>query len=107
MYHFAHIGPEMFDLISIVMPKIMNEWEYVTYALRYDVNITKSIKEKQREDPKKCCHEFFQDWLTTNNGAKAGPKSWLTMIEALKQVNIADNIIEDIIAKVKKKLKSE
>ena len=52
----------------------MNEWEYIAEVLRYDLATIKSIKDKEREDPKKCCQEFFKDWLMTNNGAKAGPK---------------------------------
>ena len=92
----------MFDLTKIVIPNIMNEWEYITEALHYDLAIIKSIKDKEREDPKKCCQELFKDWLMTNNGAKAGPKVWTTLVHALKEVDeISADITEDIIAKVK------
>lgn len=91
----------MFDLITIVIPKIMCEWEYIAYALRYDLATIKAIKEKKREDPKKCCEEFFKDWLTTDNGANAGPKVWSTLFRILKEVNeISAEITEDIIVKV-------
>lgn len=80
----------------------MNEWEYIAEALRYDLATIKFIKEKEGKDPKKCCREFFKDWLMTNNGAKAGPKVWSTLLDTLKEVDeIADDIIEDIIGKVK------
>ena len=93
----------MFDLTKIVIPKIMNEWEYIGEALRYDLATIKAIKDKQRADPKQCCREFFKDWLMTNNGAKAGPKVWSTLLDALKEVDeIAADIAEDIIEKVKK-----
>ena len=92
----------MFDLTKIVIPKIMNEWEYVAEALRYDLATIKAIKDKEREDPKKCCREFFKDWLMTNNGVKAGPKVWSTLLHALKEVDeISADITADIIAKVK------
>ena len=92
----------MFDLTKLVIPKIMDKWEYIAEALRYDLTIIQTIKEKGREDPKRCCRELFKDWLITDNGAKAGPKVWSTLIETLKEIDeIATDTIEDIIAKVK------
>ena len=91
----------MIDLLNIVVPKIMTEWEYIAYALYYDHVTIKAIKEKERENPKKCCKEFFSDWLTTNNGAKAGPKVWSTLLNALKKVkDISADIVESIITEV-------
>ena len=93
----------MFDLKRIVISKIMNEWENIADALRYDLTIVKSIKEKERGDPKKCCREFFIDWLTTNHGARAGPKVWSTLLDALNKVDeISADITEDITAEVMK-----
>ena len=92
----------MFDLTKIVIPKIMNEWEYIAEALRYDLATIQAIKEKGGKDPKKCCRELFKDWLMTNNGAKAGPKVWSTLFKILKVVDeISADITEDIITKVK------
>ena len=92
----------MCDLTKIVIPKIMNEWEYIAEALHYDLATIKAIKYKERENPKKCCRELFIDWLTTNNGTEAGPKVWSTLLYALKQVNeISTDIIKDIITKLK------
>ena len=81
----------------------MNQWEYIAEALLYDLATIKAIKDKEREDPKKCCREFFKDWLMTNNGANAGPKVWSTLLNALKEVDeISTDITENIIANVKK-----
>ena len=92
----------MFDLTKIVIPKIMSKWQYVAEALRYDLEIIQAIKEKERGDPKACCREFFINWLTTNNGAKAGPKQWSTLINILKEVDeIPTDAVDEIIAKVK------
>ena len=92
----------MFDLTKIVISKIMNEWEDIAHALHYDLATIKAIKETERGDPRKCCREFFKDWLMTNSGAKAGPKVWSTLLHALKQVDeISADITEDIITKVK------
>ena len=92
----------MFDLSKIVIPKIMNEWEYVAEALRYDLTTITTIKQMGRENSKQCCREFFKDWLTTNNGAKAGSKVWSTLLDALKEVDeISSEITKDIITQVK------
>ena len=92
----------MFDITKIVIPKIMNEWEYVAEALRYDLDTIEAIRIRKNDDPKKCCREFFKDWLMTNNGAKAGAKMWSTLLDALKEVDeISADITEDVIAQVK------
>ena len=92
----------MFHLTKIVTPRIMNEWEYIAEALLYDLATIKAIRDKERDDPKKCCREFFKDWLMTNNGAKAGPKVWSTLLDALKEVDeISVDITDNIIANVK------
>ena len=84
------------------MVKIMNQWEDVAEALYYDLAIIEAIKEKEGRDPKKCCRELFKDWLMTNNGAKAGPKVWSTLLDTLKKVDdISADVIEDMITKVK------
>ena len=93
----------MFDLTRFVIPKIMNEWEYVAEALRYDIPTIRSIKQREHGDPKICCREFFKDWLESNRGAKAGPKVWSTLLDTLKEVDeIADETVEEITAKIKK-----
>ena len=102
LHYITHVEPEMFDMTKIVIPKVMNQWEYIAEALRYDLAIIEAIKVKEGRDPKKCCREFFKDWLMTNNGAKAGPKVWSTLLDTLKEVDeIASDITEDIMAKVK------
>ena len=98
----SHVEPEMFHLTKIVIPKIMNKWEYIAEAFLYDLATIDAIKDKERDDPKQCCRVFFKDWLTTNNGANAGPKVWSTLLDTLKQVDeISADTIEDIIEKVK------
>ena len=91
----------MVDLAKIVIPKIMNEWEYIAEALQYDLATIKAINKTGQGDPRVCCKIFFQDWLMTNNGVKSGPKVWSTLFDALKKVDeIAADITEDIIAQV-------
>ena len=88
-------------LNKIVIPNIMNQWEYIAYALRYDIATVTAIKDQEHGNPRRCCHEFFKDWLTTNHGASAAPKVWSTLIDALNEVDeISSDITEDITAKV-------
>ena len=94
------LEPHMHDLTKIVIPRIMNQWEYVAEALFYDLAVIIAIKQqKGSEGPKQCCREFFKDWLTSKNGTS--PKEWLTLINALNEVDeISTNIIEDIVKEV-------
>ena len=87
-------------LNKIVIPKIATEWEYIAYALRYNIATVQAIKKDCGGNPEKCCQNIFEDWLSTNNGLS--PKVWSTLIFALKQVDaISSEVKEDIIAKVK------
>ena len=84
----------MGDLNKIVIPRIEAEWEDVAFALRYKIAAVKSIKDKNREDPKKCCRGLLQDWLTSDNGIS--PKTWSTLLNALKQVNELTSATQEI-----------
>ena len=77
--------PEIYDLNEFVIPKIQAEWEDIAFALCYKIHAVKAIKVKHREDPRKCCRELLQDWLTTENGRS--PKTWSTLLSALRKVN--------------------
>ena len=92
----------MFDLTRIVIPKIMDKWDFVAEAFRYQIAEIKAIREKCHGDPKKCCREFFMDWLESNRGAKAGPKVWSTLLDTLKEVDeIEAGTVEEITTKAK------
>ena len=98
---YLNLEPEMFDLTKVVIPKIMNEWEYVAEAFRYDLAIIEAIKERGNGDPKQCCREFFKDWLTTDHGNRVGPKEWSTLLDILNKVDeisaeITDNIATEV-----------
>ena len=92
----------MADLQRIVIPKIMNKWEQLAEALRYDDAIIASIKHNQRDNQMQCCRELFKDWLQTNNGAKVGRKVWSTLFDTIKDYSLIENDArEEMIAKVK------
>ena len=80
---------------------MMNKWQYLADALCFDIPVIMAIKVKKQGDPKSCCREFFREWLSTYQGAKAGQKIWSTLLDALKKVDeIPDSITQEIIEKV-------
>ena len=90
----------MGDINKIVIPKIQAEWEYVAYALRYQIPTVKAIKAKCNDNPKKCCKELFEDWLSTDHGA--GPKTWSTLLDKLKEVEDLAAATNDIMNELRK-----
>ena len=84
----------MCDLNEFVIPKIQAEWEDVAFALRYKNHAVRTIKVKHREDPRKCCREVLQDWLTAKNGRS--PKTWSTLLDALRKVNELASVTREI-----------
>ena len=92
----------MFDLTKFVIPKIINNWEYIAEAFCYDMDTIEAIKERGGGDAKESCQEFFKDWLTTDHGNMVGPKVWSTLFDILNKVDeISAEITEDIAAEVK------
>ena len=93
-------APKMGDLFRIVIPRISAHWEEVAYALYYDINIVDNIETNCSGNTKKCCQNLLKDWLKTDHGKQAGPKTWSTLLDALKRVDdltaSRDNIIQDL-----------
>ena len=84
----------MHNLISVVIPRVSSEWEEMAYALQYKVPAVRSIRSNQKGDLKQCCKELFEDWLSTNNGAK--PKTWRTLLSKLEKVDSLKAVTEEI-----------
>ena len=74
----------MGDLITIVIPNIQAEWEEVAFVLRFKIPEVNTIKQKCKEDPRKCCRELFIEWLQADRGI--GPKTWATLLDNLKEI---------------------
>ena len=98
MHFSCPLEPDMHDLNRILIHKVSHEWEEVAYALGYKISTVKFIRSKHREDPRKCCREVFEDWLTTSNGAK--PKTWHTLLVKLKEIDSLDSITKEITEKL-------
>ena len=89
----------MWQLNKIVVPQIMDYWEDVAYSsLHYDIPQVKAIKATHRGDPKRCCQELLEDWLSTDSGI--GPRIWEILLKQLKEVPeltaSVDNIMKQL-----------
>ena len=87
----------MGDLNRIVLPRILAHWKEVAYALKYDISTVRAIEENNKENTRKCCMQLFEDWLTTNHGASAGPKTWSTLLNVLGNIEELTAVREDIL----------
>ena len=74
----------MRHLNNMVIPKIAAYWKKVADALEFEVWKIKSIEKKYRNDPEECCDELLREWLSSGLGLQ--PKTWSTLINALKEV---------------------
>ena len=83
----------MWDLITIVIPEVKAEWEYVAYSMEYDIATVKAIKKDCRDD-KECCETLFEDWLSTDHGA--APKTWSTLLQKIRDVDSLAAAVDDI-----------
>ena len=100
---FLDLEPEMDDLNTIVIPRIQAEWKNVAYALRYKIQTVRAIQQKCHVDPKRCCEELLEDWLITQNGTS--PKTWNTLLGALRKVNDVTSVTREIEEDLRKLLK--
>ena len=91
----------MNELQKIVIPKIMNNWREVAEGLGYDNENIQTIKESECGDARRCCREFFRDWLGSKRGTS--PKTWSTLLNVIKDPDwdlFEDSIVEEMITKI-------
>ena len=69
----------MFELMQIVAPNMMAEWESLADCMRYTPADVAAFK-KDARDLKECCRNLFNNWLSTGHGPK--PKTYETLLKA-------------------------
>ena len=87
-------------LHEIVVPRIAADWSIVADYLGYEVEYKRLIKENCRDNAQRCCVELLEDWLSSDRGVS--PKSWSTLIEALKEIKSITATTEKIIKDLEK-----
>ena len=88
------VEPKMRHLNNIVIPKIAAYWKKVADALEFEVWKIINIDKKHKSDPEECCDELLRQWLSCGLGLN--PKTWSTLINALKEVKQLTAITEAI-----------
>ena len=84
----------MHHVMRVVVPKIAGHWKAVAFNLHYDVTRVRTIQEQCRDDPEQCTCEMFMYWLQSSEGL--GPRSWETILSALKETTKLRAVSESI-----------
>ena len=88
MCNIVILDAQMFELIEIVAPKMMAEWESLAFCMRYTPTEVAAFN-KDAKDLKECCKNLFKNWLTTSHGPK--PKTYQTLLKHIKKIkNLAE-----------------
>ena len=73
----------MGDMQLKVVPLVASKWEYVGYALGFEVEQIDIIKADHKEVEKRC-EELFHRWLRGDIGKQ--PKTWSVLLKALSEI---------------------
>ena len=95
---------EMYELMEIISPYVMDKWERLAYCMRYMPGEIQTFR-KDSQDLEECCIKLFSDWITTDHGPV--PKTYQTLLNHIKQIKdltAASEEIERNLMKGKSKL---
>ena len=87
----------MRDLIKMVIPRVSAKWVTLAYSMKYSINAV-GVFEAGGRDLDEQCRKFFEDWLNTGHGS--APKTWQTLLEHLRQLELiaaVEEIEKDLI----------
>ena len=93
--------PNMWHIISIVIPRIKAKWEYVAYSMQYSIPAVDEFA-KDSHDSEQNCLNLFKNWLNTPNGVF--PKTWCTLLVRIKAVDGLKAEADDIEREIMKEL---
>lgn len=74
----------MWDLISIVIPKVKVHWKILAYSMGYGIHDIKGL-EGDGKDLHEQCYKLFENWLSTGYGCT--PKTWEKLLERIIAVD--------------------
>ena len=104
-----HAEAQMFELVNIVAPEVIANWETLAFCMRYTSAEVAGFEKDAGKDSKQCCVKLFRDWVTTDHGPK--PKTYQTLLSHIKEINDLTNAYEkikkELITKLKKKKEHE
>ena len=94
------VGPRMRLIKKYIIPKIAAKWKDVADFLDYEIETIELIEQKYQGDGEQCCDGLIRDWLSTSHGV--GPKTWATLLAALKEIEKMATATSDIERELKK-----
>ena len=74
----------MWDLISIVVPKVKANWVNLAYSMGYKIEDVKGW-EGDGKDSGERCRKLFESWLVGGGGCT--PKNWEKLLERIEAVS--------------------
>lgn len=74
----------MWELIKIVAPRVMAEWESLAFCMRYTPTDVTAFK-TDAKNLKECCTNLFKNWVTTDHGPK--PKTYQILLKHIKEID--------------------
>ena len=83
----------MWELISIVRPKVKAYWKFLAYSMGYCIYDVKRL-EGDGKDLDERCYKLFEDWLSTERGCT--PKTWKKLLECIKAVEELNVVAKEI-----------
>ena len=74
----------MWDLISIVIPKVKAYWKFLAHSMGYSIYDVQAL-ENDGKNLHEHCYKLFENWLSTKSGCT--PKTWKKLLECTKAVH--------------------
>ena len=77
--------PDMWPIISIIIPKIKAKWNYVAFSMGYKHPAVNAFQRDAHNNCEDACYNFLSDWLQTSNGVT--PKTWCKLLDRIKAID--------------------
>ena len=87
-------------LYKLVIPKISAHWDVVLANLEYDLAFKQELHRKYRGNPRECCTDLLEDWISSDRGIS--PKTFTKLLEVLCTINDVAPFMRDMIDGLKK-----
>ena len=93
VYKFDTLEPEIWDVISIVIPKVKASCGNLAYSMGFGIEDVRAL-ERDFKDSGDQCRKLFEDWLAGSRGCT--PKTWRKLLERIKAVSELHAAAEEI-----------
>ena len=92
-HSFDTLEPDMWKLISIVIPKVKASFVDLAYSMGFGIEDVRGLEGDYRDSGERC-RKLFEDWLAGSRGCK--PKTWGKLLERIREVSQLDAAAKEI-----------